>query len=181
MALLPPETTVGPTVTSTVEETLAATATEIATSTPTAIPPTATATAIPSATPTATSVPMAYDVQTTTPVFMTNFAHTDAACNWQGIAGQVFDKSGNTVNNFVIKISGTYNNAALSSLAVTGLASVYGPGGYEVVLGTTAIDSTDLLSIQVFDATGKAVTNSLKFSTSSDCSKNLVIINFKEN
>ena len=176
-----PETTVGPTVTSTVEETPAATATEIATSTPTAIPPTATATAIPSATPTATAVPMAYDVQSTTPVFMTNFAHTDAACNWQGIAGQVFDKSGNTVNNFVIKISGTYNNAALSSLAVTGLASVYGPGGYEVVLGTTAIDSTDLLSIQVFDATGKAVTNSLKFSTSSDCSKNLVIINFKEN
>jgi hypothetical protein len=114
---------------------------------------------------------------------MANFAHKDAACNWQGVAGQVFDSAGNTVKNYIVKITGTYNSNPVSALAVTGMVSgtPYGPGGYEVILGTTPLDSVDLLSIQVFDTTGKAVTNALKFSTSSDCTKNLVIINFKAN
>ena len=162
------------------------------TATKTTLPPTATATVKPpTATPTATftatatytpTVPaMTYVVQPATPVFMTNFAHLDAGCNWQGVAGQVFDSTGTPVKNDVVKITGTYNNAAVSLLGVTGMVSgnPYGPGSYEIVLGKTAINSIDLLSIQVFDAAGKALTDPLKFSTSSDCTKNLVVINFK--
>ena len=177
------EDTIAPTATAT------ATATEIASATPTLIPATATvvatatATSIPSPTPTATAIPMAFDVQSGTPAFLANFVHADAACNWQGVAGQVFDSTGNSLINYIVKITGKYNGNSVSSLAVTGTVSgnPYGPGSYEIVLGTTAVDSADLLSIQVFDSTGKAVSNALKFSTSSDCTKNLVLINFKAN
>lgn len=164
--------------------TVTATETVIPTATATLLPTeTATPTFTPTATLTPTSIPMAYKVQTATPVFMTNFAHTDAGCSWQGVAGQVFDKSGNPVKNFVVKITGSYNGAVISMLGVTGMVAgnPYGPGGYEIVLGTTPINSVDTLSVQVFDGTGNAVTAPLKFSTSSDCSKNLVIINFVQN
>ena len=189
------ELTAEATATTIVEDTITPTATaiatEIASATPTLIPATATvvatatATSIPSPTPTptATAIPMAFDVQSGTPAFLANFVHADAACNWQGVAGQVFDSTGNSLINYIVKITGKYNGNSVSSLAVTGTVSgnPYGPGSYEIVLGTTAVDSADLLSIQVFDSTGKAVSNALKFSTSSDCTKNLVLINFKAN
>jgi len=165
-----------PTLTSTSTPTATATRTPTATATRT---PTATATRTPTVTPSPT--PMPYAVQTGSPVFMANFAHTDAACNWEGIAGQVFDKSGNPVLNYVVKVTGTYNSKSVSLLSVSGTVTnnPYGPGSYEIVLGTTALNSTNLLSIQVFDAAGNAISNAVKFSTYSDCSKNLVIMNFK--
>ena len=158
--------------------------TAAATATPTKIPSTATATSIPAtATPTATSVPMVYSVQTSSPVYIANFAHSTSGCSWQGVAGQVFDTSGNPVKSLVIKVTGTYNSVAVSLLGVTGMVSgnPYGPGSYEIVLGTTALSSTNLLSIQVLDTSGNALSTALKFSTYSDCSKNLAVINFKAN
>jgi hypothetical protein len=56
--------------------------------------------------------------------------------------------------------------------------SPYGAGGYEIVLGSSAVASIDLLTIQVFDSQGNAVTNPLPFSTSASCTQNLVLINF---
>jgi hypothetical protein len=162
------------------------TATPVATLTATALP-TSTATPLPTATstplPTATPIPMAYVVQADTPVYMTNFAHTDAGCNWQGVAGQIFAANDTPIQNYIIKVFGTYNGSTVSSLVISGMVTndPYGPGGYEIVLGTTAVNSSDTLSIQVFDNTGKAMTDSLKFSTYSDCAKNLVIINFMAN
>ena len=154
------------------------------TATSTAIPPTATftPTAVP---PTATLAPTAitekFTLQAATPIFMINFAHTAAGCNWQGVAGQVFDTNGNPLTNYVIKVVGTYNGQPFSQIGITGMVAgdPYGVGGYEIVLGSTAITSVDLLTIQLFDNLGKPVTNPLAFSTSANCSQNLVLINFK--
>jgi hypothetical protein len=173
-------TAVTPVVTNTPKPTatkIPATPTATATKVPTA---TATATKVPTATATATSIPMTFGVQPATPVYMVNFAHTAAGCAWQGVAGQVFDSSNNPVTNYVVKITGSYNGSTISMLGVTGMVSgnPYGPGSYEIVLGTKPINSVDLLNIQVFTSSGQALTDPLKFSTSSDCSKNLIIINF---
>ncbi len=141
--------------------------------TPTAVPPTATLAP--------TAITEKFTIQAATPIFMANFAHTAAGCNWQGVAGQVFDASGKPVMNYVVKVVGTFNGQPFSQIAVTGMVSgnPYGMGGYEIVLGTTAINSVDLLTIQLFDNLGVAVTNPLPFSTSANCSQNLVLINFK--
>jgi hypothetical protein len=174
--------------------TLAATATIAATETPTqtALPsstatPTFTATAVPpTATPTFTAtpteVPMTFAVQTGSPVYMVNFVRTSAGCNWSGVAGQVFDSSGKPLTGYIVKITGTYNSTDVSTVAVTGMVTgtPYGPSSYEVILGTKALASTDLLSIQLFDPSGNVLTAPLRFSTYAECSKNLVIINFKQ-
>jgi len=159
-------------------ETALPTSTVTPTFTATAVPPTAT----PTLTSTPTEVPMTFAVQTGSPVYMVNFVRTSAGCNWSGIAGQVFDNSGKPLTGYIVKITGIYNSAAVSTIAVTGMVTgtPYGPSSYEVVLGTKALDSTDLLSIQLFDPSGNVLTTPLRFSTYADCSKNLVIINFKQ-
>lgn len=155
-----------------------------ATYTSTVVPPTATftATAVP---PTATLAPTAitdkFTLQAATPIFMVNFAHSTAGCNWQGVAGQVFDATGKPLLNYVIKVVGTYNGQPFSQIGITGMVSgdPYGVGGYEIVLGSSAVSSVDLLTIQLYDSQGNPVTNPLAFSTSANCSQNLVLINFK--
>ncbi len=171
--------TLVPTKTSTAVPPTATKTTVPPTATKTAIPPTATKTAIP---PTATSTIAAiYVVQPVTPVFMQNFVHTTEGCAWQGVAGQIFDASGKPVTNLIIKVSGTWDGAAFDQVGITGMVSglPYGPGSYEIVLGNEAMDTVDQLKIQVFKADQTPLTNPISFSTSADCSKNLVLINFK--
>ncbi len=144
-----------------------------ATFTPTVIPPTATATA--------TAITEKFTIQAATPIFMINFVHTTEGCNWQGVAGQIFDASGIPLKNYIVKVAGTYNGQPFSQVGYTGMVSgnPYGIGGYEIVLGNSAVASVDLLTIQLFDSTGIPVTNPMAFSTSANCSQNLVLINFK--
>ena len=157
------------------------------TATPTRVPPTATATHVPpTATPTSippTAVPIVqyvYAVQPGSPALVPNFANAAAGCSWQGIAGQVFDADGVQVKNLVVKAGGTWNGAAVNLLGMTGTSSAYGEGGYELVLGTKAVTSTNSVWVQVFDLASKPVTDKVYVSTSSDCTKNLTLLNFKE-
>jgi len=155
-----------------------------ATFTPTKLPPTATYTPTavpPTATATATAITEKFTIQAATPIFMVNFVHTTEGCNWQGVAGQIFDANGSPLKNYIVKVAGTYNGQPFSQIGYTGMVNgnPYGIGGYEIVLGNTAVTSVDLLTIQLFDATGIPVTNPLAFSTSANCTQNLVMINFK--
>jgi hypothetical protein len=180
-------------VTPTVESTAEATATEeptattepTKTTTNTTVPsstPTATATATPTFTPTVTVNPMTFMVQDGSPVYMVNFSNTTLGCSWSGVAGQVFDNDGNPLTNYIVKVTGTYNGKAINSVGVTGMVTdtPYGPASYEITFAKAAYNTTDTLSIQLFNSNGKALTDAIKFSTYSDCDKNLVIFNFKE-
>lgn len=177
-----PTATFAPTETLNPTETLLPTSTATLKPTATVIPPTATPTN--SATPvfTATPTAMPYKLQAATPIFMANFVHTAAGCAWQGVAGQVFDKAGNPVTNFIVRITGDYNGSKIDLVGITGMVdgTPYGPASYELVLGTKAIDTIDKLSIQLFNDKGLPITLPTTFSTSSSCSKNLVVINFIE-
>ncbi len=118
------EETLAPTVEPTEAETLAPSLEPTLTSTPTAtleptrfrpLPPPR---ALPAtATPTATALPFIYAIQADTPLFMQNFVHPTEACNWQGIAGQVFNSAKTPVANLVVKVTGTWQNKPLLALA----------------------------------------------------------------
>ncbi len=149
-----------------------------ATATSTKVPPTATATTIlPTAT---TSAQFTYGIQPGSPVFIPNFVNSSAACNWQGIAGQVFNLDGDPVKNLVVKAGGTWNNGTVNLLGMTGASTAYGEGGYEIVLGTKALNSTNSVWVQIVDLAGNALSAKTYVSTSSDCGKNLTLVNFKE-
>ena len=149
---------------------------------PTAIPTQPDATLVPtsiSATATAAAV-YPYILQPGSPALVPNFVNPTAGCSWQGIAGQVFNADGLAVKNLVVKVGGTWNGTAINLLGMTGASTAYGEGGFEVVLGTKAVNSTNAVWVQIFDLSNKAVSDKINVSTSSDCTKNLTLINFKE-
>lgn len=151
-----------------------------ATQTPTTAP---TATVVRTATTAATALPTAaafiYEPQSGTPIQIQNFSNPTAGCNWQAIAGQVFDKDGNPVLNVVVKAGGVWNNTTVNLLGMTGAANQYGEGGYELVLGNKAVATTKTTWVQLFDLASKPLSDKIFVSTSADCTKNLVVLNFK--
>jgi hypothetical protein len=131
--------------------------------------------------PTQTSTTTPYTLQVEAPVYIKNFVHMDAGCDWLGVAGQVFGEDDSPVLNLVLVVTGKLDRVTLNLSAVTGIpeADVYGPGGYEIQLADEALASSQKLSIQVFDLQGNALSEAYVFDTYADCAKNLAIINFK--
>ncbi len=147
---------------------------------PTPMPTATTAPTDPVVLPTEEVITDLFSIQTGSPVFAPNFAHPAAACAWQGIGGQILDTSGLPLANYILRVSGLYNGNPISLISVTGLVTnnPYGPASFEFVLGNSAVESSNALVIQVFDAAGDPVTNPFPLQTSSACSSNLMILNF---
>ena len=131
--------------------------------------------------PTKTLTQVPYQLQADSPVYIKNFVHTNAGCDWLGVAGQVFGEDDTPQMNLVLQVKGTLNGTAVDEISVTGVpeADVYGPGGYEIVLTNDAVGTKDSLTIQVFDLSGNALSDVVVFDTFADCEKNLVVINFQ--
>lgn len=123
-----------------------------------------------------------YKFQVFNPVYLDNFAHQQAGCNWTGVAGQVFDEYGDTVNNIVVKVTGTWNGSPVSLIGITGMVDgqPYGPGSYEIMIGNKPMDTVSELMIQLFDTNAHPLTSPTVFDTSANCKRNLVIINFSK-
>jgi hypothetical protein len=99
-------------------------------------------------------------------------------CNWIGVAGQVFGLNGAPIQNLILHLEGLWNGTAVSSEALTGSAGHYGPAGYEFILGTQTLDSTQTLWIQVMDGALKQVSPRVYLNTYNDCARNLILVNF---
>jgi hypothetical protein len=128
-----------------------------------------------SPTPKPTSLPFSADVK----YIDSTIIHPEKDCSWAGIGGSVVDASNAPVFGMVINLKGTFNGAVVSQLSVSGTAPLYGTSGFEFVLGDTPLDSTGLLEIQLLDQGGLPLSPLIKFDTSSDCAKNLVLVQFK--
>ncbi|MBT3392009.1 MAG: hypothetical protein HN413_16540 [Chloroflexi bacterium] len=152
-----------------------------ATATP-ALPPTENSAAVaPAANMAAAIVYERYfTVQTGTPVGLPNWVHAEAGCNWLGIAGQIFDIDGLPAINFVVEAGGTLEGTPILGLALTGLDSAYGPGGFEIYLADHVAASQQTLWLEVKDTQGKPVSERIYLSTYADCNQNLTLINFIE-
>jgi hypothetical protein len=169
--------TVVPSATATITRTFTPTftVTKTLTLTPT-FPPTRTAT--PTKTPTPTPYP--YILQSGVPVYLANFGYPDAGCNWMGIGGQVFNSDGIPLINMVIWIRGVIQSQQIEKVVLTGTAegNKYGPGGFEAILSSTAVDTNGIFSIQVLDLNGNVLSDRIYFDTSSECNQNLIVLNF---
>jgi len=121
-----------------------------------------------------------YQVQANTPIYLSNFAHQDLACNWMGVAGQVFDVSGNPAKNIIIIADGNLNGTHINSIGMTGMTSLYGPGGFEIVLSNKPAASSGTLTLTVYGNNGLPLSDPVPFNTVGDCQKNLTLINFQQ-
>jgi hypothetical protein len=124
-----------------------------------------------------------FGVQEGSPAYLANFNYLDRGCEWQGVAGQVFNKYNEPVKYLIVKVFGTWNGQEVSQFAVTGMleGKAYGKGSYEIELGSVAVDSTDPLYIQVFKSDGTPLSEPFPFTTKAKCNRNLVLINFVRN
>ncbi len=119
-------------------------------------------------------------LQNTSPLTTLNFAHPELACDWMGIAGQVFDSSGAPLLNLPIFVGGEINGDSFEAATITGMAPAYGPGGYEIQLSNQPFNSNASFWIEIYDLEGHSLTNKIFFDTFEKCEQNLILMNFVE-
>lgn len=112
------------------------------------------------------------------PIGTQNFFRQEEGCNWQGIAGQVFDENKNSVQGLIVEINGELGGQSFLGLAITGSAPLYGAGGYEIKLSDYPLESNGTLWIVVKDLQGNILAAPKPFDTYQECEKNLVLFNF---
>ncbi len=123
---------------------------------------------------------MTYIVQQGTPAWLPNYSHPDAGCSWLGIAGQAFDLNSKPVKNLIVEIGGNFEGIDKQLLSLTGLAPMYGEGGYEIALSDHVSNSHQSLWIQIRDLASGTLSEKVYFDTFADCQKNLILINFAQ-
>jgi hypothetical protein len=107
--------------------------------------------------------------------------HPDVGCKWSGVAGQATSLNGEAVRGLFVHLGGSMPGVeSIDKLAMTGLASQYGAGGFEFTLAETLIASNGTLWIQLLDQQNLPLSDRVYFDTYDDCQKNLVIIYFDQ-
>lgn len=119
-------------------------------------------------------------VQEGTPVSLPSWAHAELGCNWLGVAGQVFNLAGDPEINLIIEAGGELEGEPVIGLALTGLESVYGPGGYEIQLADHAVASQNEVWLQVKSDSGEKLSYPIFVETFNDCNQNLILLNLIE-
>jgi len=168
------------------------TATSIPTPTTTPIPPTPTAIqatpigtlALSSGTPETPTVKVtsafAFALQGPPSAIDATLLDATHGCNWMGVGGRVYDLQNAPATKIEVKLFGVLNGNLLNQTGLTGTALQYGPSGFEFTLANKTIASSQRLWIQLVDQAGVPLSDRIFFDTYSECSKNLIVINFKQ-
>jgi hypothetical protein len=115
-----------------------------------------------------------------TPIGIQNFVHIDKGCNWSGIGGQVFNKSGTPLTGLVIKLAGKLEGQNILYYAVTGGSVQFGPGGFLIDLADHPVASKYTATLQVLEITGLEKSAPISLITYGDCAHNLLLVNIRE-
>ena len=137
-------------------------------------------------TPTVVADPVQYSIfarQDENPFYLPNFAHPEAACEWMGIAGQIFDQDGLEVLGLVVQAGKSLPEPEVIGSSVTGSILSYGLGGYEIQIDEAPIETTETYWVQIMDEDGLVLSEKIYFDTFDDCDLNLIILNwvYREN
>lgn len=169
---LEPTWTASPTIALTPSDTPRPTFTPFSTDTPISLFP-------PTRTPRPTNTPKAPFSASTSQVEST-LIYPDLACNWAGIGGTVVNANNSPIIGQVIVLRGTLDGKTIEQQTVSGINKAYGESGFEFVLGNAPVASTTLY-VQLVDLNGIPLSDKISVPTSSDCTKNLVLVRFKKN
>jgi TolB protein len=104
-----------------------------------------------------------------------NFANT-AGCDWLGMGGQAFARSGEPLAGLVVHLEG----GSVVWDTLTGSQLEYGPGGYEIQIADYIATTTGVYRVQLRDPRGQPLSEWIAVDTFADCSKNLLVVNFAQ-
>lgn len=151
-------------------------------------PPTATATFVggglrrtPTATPQENAI-YAFALQSAPAAIDAAMLYPDrGGCKWMGVGGQVVDLQGRPVTGISVQLGGAVDDQPFEQTSLTGTALKYGEAGYEFTLANNqSFASTGALWIRLVDQQRLPLSPKVHFDTSDECSRGLVIINFKQ-
>ena len=97
-----------------------------------------------------------------------------------GVGGQALDMQDAPIVGTTIELGGWLGTDAVDMLSLTGTALQYGPAGYEFTLSDHPIAALKTLWVQLLDQAGLPLSNRVYFTTYDDCTKNLILITFKQ-
>ena len=177
---LEPTWTASPTLALTPSNTPRPTFTAIFTDTPfSLVPPTKTPKPTSTAKPTKTPKAPFTAISVTT--VESTVIHPELGCNWAGIGGTVVDTNGGQIFGTVVVLRGFLNGKSVDLTTVSGITPEYGQSGFEFFLGDAPVASTKTLYVQLVDQSNVPLSDKVEITTYNDCTKNLVIVRFKQN
>ena len=97
-----------------------------------------------------------------------------------GVGGQVLDMQGAAIVGTTLGLGGWIGSDAVDILSLSGTAHQYGDAGYEFTLSDHPIATVKTLWVQLLDQAGLPLSNRVYFTTYDDCTKNLILITFKQ-
>lgn len=117
------------------------------------------------------------------PQYIPNLYHAELGCSWMGVGGQVLSLNGAPVTGVVVKLGGQIAGQPVDLVTVSGIATKYGPAGYEfdlseLVEGPTA--SSHSMWVQLLDQAGLPMSDQIYFDTYGECDQSTIIIYFKQ-
>lgn len=118
-----------------------------------------------------------YILQDGGPFYLPNFTHPEQGCAWMGVAGQVFDHDVVEVFSLTIVAGHRFHGEESHLTAITGHFNAYGPGGYEIQLADSPIESSQSFFVQVLDSHNQPLSERIYFDTYADCEQNLILVN----
>ncbi len=127
---------------------------------------------------------IAYVLHDGNPQYIPNLYHADLGCNWMGVGGQVLSLNGAPVTGVVVNLGGQLAGETIDLVTVTGIATQYGPAGYEFDL-TEYVDgpvaTSQSLWLQLLDQASEPMSVKTYFDTYEECDKSTIIVYFKGN
>jgi hypothetical protein len=170
---LQPTWTASPTLVLTPTNTPRPTFTPFSTSTPFSLVP-------PTRTPKPTSTPKAPFTASLSNV-ESSLVHPEIQCSqWAGIGGTVVDAKNTPVIGIVVVLRGSLDNKLITQQTVSGVNKEYGQSGFEFVIGNAPVATNKTLYVQLVDQSNIPLSDPIYVTTSSECSKNLVLVRFKK-
>jgi hypothetical protein len=95
-----------------------------------------------------------------------------------GVAGQIFDTSGEPVPGILVEVGGQLGEIDISAIALSGTAPDYGEAGYELTLNDGPVESNGEMWLQLVDQANLPLTEKISLQTFDSCDSNLIRINF---
>lgn len=160
------------------------------TATETSLPPTPTATAMPTEAPADFFTPGPSPTATVHSLFpfiqrgemkvidAATFPDHDTCRLW--VAGQAYDLQSAPMVGITVMLGGSLDYKSLYQLSLTGTALQYGQAGYEFTVSDAPKTSKQSIWVQLFDQAMIPLSNRVYFDTAEDCSRNLILINFRQ-
>lgn len=96
------------------------------------------------------------------------------------VAGQAYDLQGAPMQGITMMLGGALDGKTLYQLSLTGTALQYGQAGFEFTVADKPVNSKQSAWVALFDQAMLPLSGKIYFDTYDDCSKNLILVNFRQ-